>query len=726
MLSQSARTKDLVCGVDTGGTFTDCVILKEDGTIVPAKATSTPGNFAIGVFDSIDRAAKVLNLSLGEVLSRTSRFVVGTTVGTNAFLERKGARVGIVTTRGFEDTLYIMKGTGRSKGIAPRDIMRLEIAHKPAPIVPKRMIRGILERVDSDGEMLIPVDPHAVASAADELMRAGAESIAILFLWAFRNPENERQAKQAIAARYPGIYLSCSHEIAPKIGEYERFTATVINAYIGPVTMRYVDSIAQQCRRQGLEAPPLIMECTGGVMSSALVGRQAVVTLYSGPAGGVTASATLAGALGMPNVITADVGGTSFDVGIIREGAILQTDKVEIGQYEFFSPAIDIRTIGAGGGSLARLDRERRVISVGPESAGANPGPICYNRGGTEPTLTDAALEVGYVSAVTSLGGEAGSSALDRDRSRAAIAALGTELRMDATATAAGIIRIAESNMADLVQRAVVAAGVDPRDFVLFAFGGAGPIHAAGFARELGVKSIVVPYGDVASVWSAYGVATGDIMHVFEYAHVFGEPFDTKVVSGVFRNLSERAQDAFERERVEAIPIEYRYEIGVRYKTQLNEVYVDVDHATELDETLLAATVARFEERYAAVFGAEAGFREAGVELVDFRVSARLRSHKKPAPEVNCVPVHRDAQRGTRPVHFVGLGSEGHLDTAVYDGEEFPTNLPLVGPALIELSGTTVVVPPDYAVHRDRIGNYILERRATGWPIGRTSALASS
>jgi N-methylhydantoinase A len=708
-------TKDLVCGVDTGGTFTDCAILTADGTVVPAKASSTPDNFAVGVFDSVGRAAAALNLSVGEVLSRTSRFVVGTTVGTNAFLERKGAKVGIITTRGFEDTLFIMKGTGRSKGIAPRDIMRLEIAQKPAPLVPKRMIRGVLERVDGDGDILIPVDIDAVNAAADELVAAGAESIAILFLWAFRNPENERRARDAIAARHPGVYLSCSHEIASKIGEYERFTATVVNAYIGPVTIRYVDSIARRCREEGFATPPLIMQCNGGVMSSELVGRQAVVTLNSGPAGGVTASATLADTLGVRNVITADVGGTSFDVGIVRDGAMLQADKVIVGQYEFFSPAIEILTIGAGGGSLARLDRARRVITVGPESAGANPGPICYGRGGVEPTLTDAALQVGYVSAVTSLTGKSGGSPLDRTRSEAAISALGAQLGMDTTATAAGIIRIAEASMADLVQRAVVAAGVDPREFTLFAFGGAGPIHAAGFARELGVKSIVIPYGDVASVWSAYGVATGDIMHVHEYAHVFGEPFDTAAVSKIFADLTARANAAFNLEHVDAARIEFRYEIGLRYKTQLNEVYVDVDvdDAARLAPEDLAAAVSRFETRYAAVFGAEAGFREAGVELVDFRATARVRVEKIAGRDVTGQPARRDALRGSRDVVFVGSGQPGPVRTDVYDGQRFPTDSLLSGPALIELSGTTVVVPPDYSVMRDRHGNFILERIAS-------------
>jgi N-methylhydantoinase A len=704
--------KDFVCGIDTGGTFTDCVILRDDGRIVPAKASSTPDNFAIGVFESVGRAAQTLDLSIEQVLARTSRLVVGTTVGTNAFLERKGAKVGIITTQGFEDTLFIMKGTGRSKGIAPRDLMRLEIARKPPPLVPKRMIQGVLERVDGDGDLLIPVDLDGVLAAADKLVAAGAEAIAILFLWSFRNAENEKRARAVITSHHPGVYLCCSHEVAPKIGEYERFTATVINAYIGPVTTRYVNSIAEQCRTAGFDSPPLIMECNGGVMSSELVGSQAVVTLNSGPAGGVTASAILAHAMGISNVVTADVGGTSFDVGIIRDGTIIQTDKVEIGQYEFFSSAIDILTIGAGGGSLARIDRSRRVITVGPESAGATPGPICYGRGGVEPTLTDAALEVGYVSAVTSLNDSRDSSALQRDRSRAAIAALGRELNLDVAATAAGIVRIAESNMADLVQRAIVAAGVDPRDFVLFAFGGAGPIHAAGFARELGLKSIVIPYGDVASVWSAYGVATGDIMHVYEYAHVFGEPFEVAGMSEIFVDLTARAESAFEGERVESAQIEYYYEIGLRYKTQLNEVYVDVGRATALDKAALHDAVRRFEERYAAIFGAEAGFREAGLEIVDFRATARVRNKKTPMPQTRGAASQAEARKGRRPVYFVGSGCDLRIETEIYDGDRFPTDQMVAGPALIELCGTTVVVPPDYLVRRDPHGNFILEPAA--------------
>lgn len=725
MSEKATAKKDLVCGIDTGGTFTDCVVLQGDGSVIPAKATSTPDNFADGVFSSLSRSAEKMGLTTANVLSRTSRFVVGTTVGTNSFLERKGAKVGLITTRGFEDTLYIMRGIGRTTGVAPRDIMMLETSFKPSPLIPKQLIRGVPERVDDEGERLLPVDIAAVQAAADDLVKNGVTAIAICFLWSFRNFENERQARDVITRQHPGLYICCSHEVAPKVGEYERFTATVINAYIGPVTTGYVNSIAKRCQKEGFEAPPLIMECNGGVMSSEMIGDRALVTLNSGPAGGVTASATLAKAMGVRNVITSDVGGTSFDVGIIRDGSILQTDKVEIGQYEFYSAAIDVRTIGAGGGSLARLDRGRRVISVGPESAGANPGPICYGRGGTQPTLTDAALHVGYVSAVSSLDTGHSSTKLDRSLSTAALGALGEELGLNANSTAAGIIRIAESHMADLVQRAVVSAGVDPRDFVLFAFGGAGPIHAAGFARDLGVKSIVVPRGDIASVWSAYGVATGDIMHVYEYAHVFGEPFDVKSMSGIFADLTARAGQAFKRERVEAKDVEYRYEIGIRYKLQLNEVYVELAQATHLSARTLADAVHRFEKRYAAAFGAEAGFREAGVEIVDFKVTARVPADSKAAPQVVGAKSLDKAKLGVRPVHFVGSSAKGFVQTPVYDGDAFPTNKPISGGALIQLSGTTVVAPPDYRVWRDGYGNFILERAAIA-KVGKPKAAATA
>ena len=699
--------QDLVCGVDTGGTFTDSVIIGE-GNMVTGKAPTTPQDFAAGVFASLERSAAQLGIGLGAVLERTDRLVVGTTVGTNAFLERKGARVGLITTRGFDDTLHIMRGIGRSTGLSPHDTMMLETSDKPAPLVSKSLARGIRERVDSEGEVLIEVDPEEVATAARELAELGCDAISVCFLWSFKNDVNERIARDAIAAELPGVYLSCSHEVAPKIGEYERFAATTINAYIGPVTLRYVDSIRERCEREGFRHPPLIMQCNGGVMSSELVERHAIATLNSGPAGGVTGSAQLAEAMGIGDVITADAGGTSFDVGLIRGGEIVQDDQTEIGQFSFYVPTIDVRTIGAGGGSIAHLDLVRDVISVGPESAGAEPGPICYGRGGERPTVTDAALALGYISSVTSLeAGENGREQLKREAAVEGIERLGAELGMSWVDAAVGIVRIAESHMADLIRRAVVAAGYDPRDFTVFAYGGAGPIHAAGFARELAVRQIVVPMGDTASVWSAYGVATSEVKHVREYAAVFGEPFDLAAIADVFAGLFARLDDSLDAERVDKGLARRRCELGMRYKTQLNEVYVEIaDPAPGPAE--MGAVVAAFEAKYAQIFGAEAGFREAGIEVVDFRVTATVPNERRPFAGPEASAGVEDARRGSRSVYFVGSPRREFLDADVYDGSLLPVAQDVAGPAVIELSGTTVMVPPDYRAGRDERGNFVL------------------
>jgi len=707
--------RDLICGVDTGGTFTDSVILG-DGLFATGKAPSTPREFSAGVFASLRRSAARLGIGLDEVLDRTERLVVGTTVGTNAFLERRGARLGLITTRGFGDTLHIMRGVGRTTGLSPHDTMMLEHSRKPDPLVPKSLIRELAERTDSEGEVLVEVDPEAVATAARELVAAGCDAIAVCFLWSFKNDRNERVARAAIERSGLDVYLSCSHEIAPKLGEYERFAATAINAYIGPVTLRYVDSIRRRCEQEGYTVPPLIMQCSGGVMSGELVERQAIVTLNSGPAGGVTGSAHLARALGVPNVITADAGGTSFDVGLIRDGEILQGDKMEIGQFEFFIPAIDVHTIGAGGGSLAHVDEVRKVMSVGPQSAGAEPGPICYGRGGTRPTLSDAALVLGYLAEVTSLdtSGDdeagAGRGVLELQAALDGIEALGARIGISGRDAAIGIVRIAESHMADLIRRAVVAAGLDPREFTVFAYGGAGPIHAAGFARDLNVRSVVIPMGDTASVWSAYGVAISDVKHVREYASVFSEPFDLAAIGRIFEDLVARAEAAFERERVDLDEVAFRYELGIRYSMQLNEVYVEVD-GPRLDPDAMAATIERFERKYAQIFGAEAGFRDAGVELVDFRVTATAESAAPPPVEREVTTPLREAERAARRVYFVGAGVDDYVESAVYDGAALPTDVTIAGPAIVELAGTSVVVPPDYAVLRDRTGSLVLTMR---------------
>jgi len=701
--------REFIIGVDTGGTFTDCTVLDgSDGSVVTSKALSTPDDFSVGLFESLERAAEVVGLPTDELLEATRQMVVGTTVGTNAFLERKGAVTGQLVTRGFRDTLSIMRGIGRVIGRPPEEALLLETTDKPEPIVPKRLIREITERVDWEGEILHGPDRDEVMGAVRELIDLGAEAISVCFLWAFKEPRNEALVRDWIRAEHPELYVSCSHEVAPKIGEFERFAGTTINAYVGPKTATYLDHVARAVRDRGYRQTLLVMGCDGGVRSARVAAAEAIITLNSGPAGGVTGSHALARHLGIENVITADVGGTSFDVGLIKDGELVSGDKTVLGQYEFFIPAIDVQSIGAGGGSIAWVDERRGTLRVGPESAGADPGPVCYGRGGTRPTLTDATLALGYLSEESFLGR---GGHLDAGGARQALEGLGAQVGLSWEETAAGVVRIAESHMSDLVRRMLVSKGHDPRDFAVFAYGGAGPVHATGFARDLELGSIVVPAGNSASVWSAFGVATSDIKHVYEYATVFGEPFDADGIGEVYRTLARTGRARLEEEAIGEDGTRFLYQAGLRYKGQLHEVYVPVDDGERLDEAAVAGIVDRFETEYARVYGEGTAFRQAGIELVDFRLTTIT-----PVERPSVTGVSRNGAgtvKGERTVRFVGLeGGVGEpIRAAVHDGDAVAAGTELEGPVMIELPGTTIVVAPDYVARRDATGSYVLNRR---------------
>lgn len=698
---------EFIVGIDTGGTFTDCVVIEgSTGRVLTSKALSTPADFSIGLFESLDRAAREVGLSADELLQQTSQMVVGTTVGTNSFLERKGATTGMLTTRGFRDTLSIMRGIGRVIGRPPEEALLLETTGKPEPLVPKRLIREVDERVDSEGEVLVAPDRSKVMEDVRELLAADVDAISICFLWAFKESSNEAAVRDWINEAHPDVYVSCSHEVAPKLGEFERFAGTTINAYVGPKTKRYLEHIAGAVREKGYDQKLLVMGCDGGVRSARVAAEEAIITLNSGPAGGVTGSAALAAQLGIDNVVTADVGGTSFDVGLIKDGHIQSGDKTVLGQYEFFIPAIDVQGIGAGGGSIAWIDERRGTLSVGPESAGADPGPVCYGRGATRPTLTDAALCLGYLSEQSFLGK---GGRLDAAAARAALAELGAQVDLSWEETAAGIVRIAESHMSDLARRMLVSGGHDPRDFALFAYGGAGPVHATGFARDLDLASIVVPAGNSASVWSAFGVATSDIKHVYEYASVFAEPLDAGAIRDVYAGLAQNARSRIADEAIGSGETHFRYEAGLRYKGQLHEVYVGLADGAALDEEGVARVVDDFEVEYSRVYGEGTAFAEAGIELVDFRLTTIT-----PVRRPQLKQVERTAQatvKGTREVRFVGLDAgirPAPVTAEVYDGEALGAGTEINGAAMIELPGTTIGVPPDYSATRHESGSYVL------------------
>jgi N-methylhydantoinase A len=699
-------TGDFICGIDTGGTFTDCVVVDGDGRIVTAKAPSTPEDFSQGVLDSLALAAEKLGLGTEALLRRTTRLALGTTVGTNALLQRRGAKVGLITTRGHRDVIHIMRGARGVPGIASETVLHFPESGKPdPPIVPKTLIAEVSERVDCKGQVVVELNEDEAEVAIRRLVSKGVEAIAICFLWSFKLPEHERRVKTLAERIAPDLFVCCSVDLVPRWGEYERTAATVINAYLGPVTGAYMDRVGRRVAGAGLATPVQVMQCGGGVVPAALAARRAFLTLDSGPVAGVLASQYLGAVLGQKNVIATDMGGTSFDVGLIHEGRPVASYQSVVNQYEYFVPRIDIRSIGSGGGSIIRVDATSGSLRVGPLSAGAVPGPVCYGHGGTEPTVTDAAVVLGYLDPRHFLGGRV---RLDAEAARASLEPIARRLGLGVVETASGAARVVEHQMADLIRKVTVHKGYDPRDFVVFAYGGAGPVHAGVYARELGAQSLVVPLGGVCSLWSALGAATADLLHIYETVDILASPFAVGRVNERFVELERQGLGQLERDGVAPGAARLARSADVRYKGQINEVEVAVPSGS-LDETSLADLIADFHQRYEALYGAGAGFREARVEIVTYRVRTTAVSTKpaiRPAPERGATPPGA-ARADTRPVYWAELGD--FEPTPVFWGERLEPGNRIDGPAILQVPDTTIVVHPGQTARVDPYGNVLVD-----------------
>ncbi|HLI27490.1 MAG TPA: hydantoinase/oxoprolinase family protein, partial [Chloroflexota bacterium] len=533
-------------GTDIGGTFTDMVVVDQAGDVRVFKTPTTPQDRSRGVLDGFQLAAAEYGLSLEEFCRRVVYFAHGTTAATNALIERKGVRTGLLTTRGFGDTLLIQRAMGSWTGIGDAS-GHYSQRRNPVPIVEKRNIIEIDERIDFAGDEIVPLNGEQVREAVRLLRARGCEAIAICFLWSFVRPDHEQQAAAIVRDEWPEVFLTLSSEIAPVIGEYERTATAVINAYLGPVIHRYVQLLADRLREAGFAGDFAVMDSGGGVMQAHEAAQRAVNMLTSGPAGGVLASVALARRLGYRNVLTSDMGGTSFDVGLIVEGAPLVETFSQAGHYHLACPRIRVTAIGSGGGSIARV--EDGSLRVGPESAGAEPGPACYGRGGTLPTVTDADVVLGIIDPDYFLGGRI---PLRRELAEEAIRrAIVEPLGMTVAQAAAGIRSVADNQMADLLRKVTVEQGYDPRDFVLFAYGGAGPTHAYAFAREAGISTIVVPA--TATAHSAYGAVSSDQYRAFQlsdpqrtppHARRASEHLDVARINAKFAELEARCRAA--------------------------------------------------------------------------------------------------------------------------------------------------------------------------------------
>jgi len=689
-------------GIDIGGTFTDCAIVDRGGRLLTTKVPSTPPDFARGMLDALGAGAQALGVSLDGFCRDIAFLSHGTTVGTNTIIQKRGAKVGLITTRGHEDAIHIMRGSRGYGGRDIRKVVHFPETSKPAPIVPKRLIKGVSERVDCFGEIVVELNEPEAETAIRELIAEGVQAIAICFLWSFRNPQHEFRVRKLVEKIGPDLFVTCSFDIAPKWGEYERVTATALNAYLGPVMSGYLSTLDKSLKNLGYGHGLQITQCGGGTVPVARAAEAPLLTLDSGPVSGVTASMFLGAAMKEKNVITTDMGGTSFDVAIIHDGKPAYSFISNTDQYEYFLPKIDLQAIGAGGGSLARAHRDSRSLTVGPDSAGAFPGPVCYGRGGKLPTVTDAELVLGYLDPENFAGGRMKLNKKDAERE---IAKLGRQIGMSAVECAAGICRIVEMHMADVIRKVTVEKGFDPRDFVLFAFGGAGPAHAGVFARELGVKKVIVPQRKAASTWCAFGAAAADVLHIFEHSEILSTPLDASRIDKFMESLERKAKALMASEGISGKRQRFEFSLDVRHKGQINEVEVALPW-TRLPASFEGDLRKSFVERYEQLYGRGSALAGATLEIVVCRLRARALT---PRPKL----VRSKSSTGRIPpaailtkrdIYWPDL--KKHRLTPVYDGEKLASGNRIKGPAIVETADTSVVVHPGTALKLDALGNF--------------------
>jgi N-methylhydantoinase A len=686
-------------GVDIGGTFTDCVALRNDGVVFTAKVLTEPRDRSASFFGAIAAVADEMGLTARQILERCDRLIHGTTTGTNAIVARDGATVGLLTTSGHGDVMFLMKGSGRTAGLPPEELLNIVATVKPEPLVARRLIREVAERTDLDGDVVVVLDEAEARDAVRALVAEGVESIAISLLWSIKNADAEHRLRDIVQEIAPDVYACCGSDLSARVGEYERTAVAAMNAYIGPLMNRYVDAIELGIADRGYSGQVLYTQCAGG----AITGREArdapIRTLQSGPVSGIVGSVFLGEHLGYDNVIAADMGGTTFDVSVIHRGVPLAKDVSMFERYELALPMLDVESIGAGGGSIAWIDDSGR-LQVGPRSAGAEPGPACYGRGGIEPTVTDADVVLGIISPEAFFGGN---MSLDRGAAEAAIGRLADRLGLGLYETAAGINRIVDAKMSDLIRRMSVLRGFDPRDFVCFAFGGGGPVHAGAVARAIGLREIVVPLLDVAPVFSAFGAATADVTHVYQDPRALDMPAPAHAINETFAVLEQAAREALQSEGFGDREIVCARSVRMKHRAQIHDVEVPVDAGvlTDADVSAIDDNFTRiYEERY----GQGAGFREAGVHITGFQVRASGLTYK---------PKLADQEQGTarierseRPVYWTERG--GFVETPVLRMTAGTLADEVVGPALIELPNTVVVIRPDQTASSDIVGNLVV------------------
>jgi N-methylhydantoinase A len=693
-------------GTDIGGTFTDLVMLSETGEVTIVKSPTTPSDRTQAVLNALAAAAERQGIDARTLIKQLQYFAHGTTAATNAFIERKGAKTGLLITRGFADTLRIERCMASWAGLADHEIAHFSKRTIPTPIIPLDLIEEIEERIDERGAVIAPLGEAAARDSIRRLAAKGVEAIAITLLWSFRNPIHEQRLAEIVREGAPNVFVTISSELVPILGEYERASTTSINSYLGPVIHRYIDGLEKSIRDYGYDGPISIMESGGGVLPAREAAFQAANLLTSGPAGGVLASQKLGERLGFKNIITSDMGGTSFDVGLIVDGQPILATSREVGRFHVALPAIKVTAIGAGGGSIARVRGGH--LTVGPDSAGAEPGPVCFGRGGTDPTITDADVVLGIIDPNYFLGGE---MKLDAGLAEAAIMEhIGKPLGYDLHEAAAGIREVANNQMADLLRRVTTRSGYDPRGFAIFAYGGAGPTHAHLYGSIAGISTAVVP--TTASGHSALGAVTADRHRSFSVAFGHHAPprfknasdhVDVQGMNEGFARLDQLCRAALGEDA------QIDHLVTMRFRFQVHEIPVEAPNK-QLTPAELDALVERFVERYEQIYGKNTALRGTGVEFNVLRAEAVSPVQK---PVLSLLPKRDVAPEplSNRKVYFYRLGFK---ETPVYRSENLGPGTVLRGPVIVERPDTTILVGINQSLEVEPYGNFILRLSESG------------
>jgi N-methylhydantoinase A len=697
-----------VVAVDSGGTFTDCVVRDVSGTITRAKAPSTPPDFEQGVIASVSEAASGLGLSLDELLAKTTIFAHGTTVATNVLITRTGAKTALLTTRGHEDAIVIGRTAQKVAGLSESEIIDTARLSKADPLVPRSRIFGVDERVDRSGTVVVPLYLDALDDLAERLHAEGVESVAISLLWSFLNPEHERALRTWLetAGRTNGgasWFVSTSSELVPVVREYERTSTTVLNAYLTPSVSGYLERMRSELRAHAHDGAVAVMHSSGGVCSVDEAKTRGVSLLSSGPAGGMLGARALAEQLGFERAVATDVGGTSFDVGVVVDGEVSYARAPVFAKYPVALPVVDVTSVGAGGGSIAWVEPETGVLRVGPRSAGARPGPACYGAGGTEPTVTDADLVLGRLDPDYFLGGR---MRIDAEKALAALETVARPLAMEPDEAAAAVVEIVDAHMADLIRKVTVERGLDPALFPLLAYGGAGGLHAGSYASKLGSRHVVVP--PAAAVFSAFGIGASDAKRVAIASDPMRAPFDLVRWRERLEQLEARLRRELEEERLPTENLTLTRYVDLQFTGQVHAVRIAVDHDDLAADDGGERVVARFTELYEGRYGPGTAYRQAGVEALTFSVEAiaglpipRLEPLSSEGSDVS------DAQRGERSVY---LHERGRFeDVPVLEAEKLRPGNELQGPAVVEAPDTTVLVHEGQRLWVDGFLNFRLD-----------------